>query len=228
MAFFRGPSVVLDGLVLYLDATNPDSYSGTGSTWLDVSGNANNGTLTNGPTFDSGNKGSISFDGVDDFVIATNTTILQPPSAITLEATFQRDGGRTIINYGANSGGASKIYCFEQSSNISAFQAKVTTTNNPNVTLNGPILSTGTWYHVVMTYNGSTAILYINGLFYTSALASGNINYPANSNLNLGRKNTADGEYISGKIAFNRIYNRALSPQEILQNFNATKSRFGI
>jgi hypothetical protein len=65
---FTGPNIVTDGLVLYLDAANQKSYPGTGTTWNDLSGNGNNGTLVNGPTFNSDNNGSIVFDGVDDYV----------------------------------------------------------------------------------------------------------------------------------------------------------------
>ena len=68
MALSHSPLIVTDGLVLCLDAANKKSYSGSGTTWTDRSGNGNNGTLVNGPTFDSGNGGSIDFDGVDDNV----------------------------------------------------------------------------------------------------------------------------------------------------------------
>ena len=65
MAFFRGPNIVTDELVLALDAASPRSYPGSGTVWNDLVG-SNNGTLTNNPTFDSGNGGSIVFDGTDD------------------------------------------------------------------------------------------------------------------------------------------------------------------
>jgi hypothetical protein len=64
---YNGPNIIKDGLVLYLDATNTKSYPRTGTTWTDLTGNGNDGTLINGPTFDSGNNGSIVFDGADDY-----------------------------------------------------------------------------------------------------------------------------------------------------------------
>jgi hypothetical protein len=227
MGFSRGPKVVTDGLVLALDAGSKKSYPGSGTTWTDLSGNGNTGTLINGPTFNSANGGSIVFDGVNDYVLVTGNSTLQPTS-ITLEAFFQRDGGRTIISYSPDSNGATKTYSFEQVSNSSQFLSRVVTSNNASVTLNGPILATSTWYQVVMTYNGSTVTLYINGSSYTSTSATGNISYVSNSNLNIGRKNNGDGEYISGKFSIVRVYSRALSPIEILQNYNATKTRFGV
>ena len=68
MAFIHSPKLVTNGLVLCLDAANKLSYPGSGTTWYDLSGNANNGTLTNGPTFNSANSGSIVFDYIDDYI----------------------------------------------------------------------------------------------------------------------------------------------------------------
>ena len=68
MAFNYSPNIITDGLVLYLDAANTKSYPGSGTTWRDLSKSQLNGTLTNGPTFNSSNGGSIVFDGVDDYV----------------------------------------------------------------------------------------------------------------------------------------------------------------
>jgi len=68
MSLSRGPKIISNGLVLYLDAANNKSYPRTGTTWYDLSGNNNNGTLTNGPTFNSANGGSIVYDGADDSV----------------------------------------------------------------------------------------------------------------------------------------------------------------
>jgi hypothetical protein len=72
MSVIGGPDIITDGLVLYLDAANTKSYIGSGTTWKDLSRNSNDGTLTNGPTFDSGNSGSIVFDGVEIIHIEKN------------------------------------------------------------------------------------------------------------------------------------------------------------
>lgn len=74
MSIYGGPDIITDGLVFCLDAANSKSYPGTGTAWTDLSGNDNNGTLTNGPTFDSSNGGSIVFDGVNDQVNCGNIT----------------------------------------------------------------------------------------------------------------------------------------------------------
>jgi hypothetical protein len=67
MALSHSPSIVTDGLVLCLDAGNPKSYPGSGTTWTDLSGNGNNGTLVNGVGYSGDNLGSLSFDGVNDY-----------------------------------------------------------------------------------------------------------------------------------------------------------------
>ena len=83
MAFIHSPQIVTSGLVLSLDAGNTKSYPGTGTTWFDKSGNTYNGTLTNGPTFNTANLGSIVFDGVDDYV--TCGTIPFTSNTFTIE-----------------------------------------------------------------------------------------------------------------------------------------------
>ena len=77
MSTVQSGHIVTDGLVLALDAANAKSYPGSGTTWSDLSGNRNTGTLTNGPTFNSGNGGGIVFDGVDDYVDCGNSSTLQ-------------------------------------------------------------------------------------------------------------------------------------------------------
>jgi len=82
----HSPRIITDGLVLCLDAGNPKSYPGSGTTWTDLSGNGNNGTLTNGPTYNSGNLGSLVFDGVNDYV---NLGDLDLPAPFTLSIWFK-------------------------------------------------------------------------------------------------------------------------------------------
>ena len=76
MSTLQSGHIITDGLVIALDAANTKSYPGSGTTWSDLSGNSNNGTLTNGPTFNSRNGGSIVFDGVDDYVTLGTPSIL--------------------------------------------------------------------------------------------------------------------------------------------------------
>jgi hypothetical protein len=100
MAFHCGPrqkSIVTDGLVLSLDAGNANSYPGTGTNWADLSGNGLNGTLVNGPTYNSANLGSIVFDGTNDHVTVANNSLLNPTTTISVAAYFN------ISSFGINS-----------------------------------------------------------------------------------------------------------------------------
>ena len=221
MAFSNGPTIVRDGLVLALDASDRNSYLGSGTTWTDISGNGNNGTLTNGPTFNSGNGGSIVFDGVDDYAITGNfpscanwsTEMFLYPTVFTTSQKVILDvnvGIRFEINNGKfNShfgNGSSWIYTFLPS----------TTTFAAN-----------TWYHVVVTVqSGGQAKIYVNSVLEnTTNIGSGTT---PNIPLYIARYTGATGYEFSGRVGVTRIYNKSLSQLEILQNYNATKTRFGL
>ena len=118
---YTGPKIVENGLVLYLDAGNPKSYPGTGSTWYDRTQNGNNGTLVNGPTFNSGNGGNLVFDGVDDNVQTplnilgcNNTTqivwykwsLINQTGVMTYIGNTNINGMGFYVNSGANNGTA--------------------------------------------------------------------------------------------------------------------------
>lgn len=90
MALNHSPKIVTNGLVLYLDAANQKSYPGSGTTWTDLSGNGNTGTLTNGPTFSANNNGGIVFDGANDYVSISNSSSLNITGRnITIEVIFK-------------------------------------------------------------------------------------------------------------------------------------------
>jgi hypothetical protein len=221
MGFSRGPKIVTDGLVLALDAGSKKSYSGSGTTWSDLSGNGNNGTLTNGPTFNSGNGGSIVFDGVDDYTIIPdspalklngNFTIMLWHRAITKTNTFPGPlykGNSAIVGGG--------YILFYTSVNNGIMWIK-----RDNIQLPMTSAVNTYWSHITFTYDGTNVRGYLNGVnSYTSSTVTYSTNND-NSSLLLGRADQS-GNAAIGTI---QMYNRALSAQEVLQNFNATKSRF--
>jgi hypothetical protein len=218
--------IVTDGLVLALNAADPNSYPGSGTTWRDMSGNGNNGTLTNGPTFSSANGGAIVFDGVDDYVSCGNNATVQ-------------------INQGTIS------TWVITSSPGSGFRGIITKQNNYGLFTNDGVLvtydwgnnqtrSTGTniadnnWKNVAMSFTTNTgtpsnnAVIYLNG----SAVLTTTIKiFNNNVEVQLARggvEGTGNTQLLNGRIANTQIYNRALSSTEILQNYNAQKSRFGL
>lgn len=224
MGISGGPYIVRDNsLILGLDASDANNrYRTEGRIWNDLSGNNNNGNITNGATLNNDSFGSFTFNGINSYIKVPSNASLQPASTLTIECAFKRNSGRTILTYSADGGGSTKSYCLEF---LSVFRG-ILTTSVSSYTLNGPNIDANTWYYAALTYDGSLASLYINGSLSTSTAASGTITYAGSSNLNLGRKNDGDGEYISGSIGLTRIYNRALSAEEIRLNYNQFQSRF--
>jgi len=220
-------SIVTDGLVLNLDAGNPLSYPGTGTTWTDLTTNGNNGTLINGPTFDSGNGGSIVFDGTNDYV-----------SSFPIQ--ISGNGSKTVscffkINTTIRSG-LCGTRNFDTSPNGWVLCVNRTTSGNLSYYhTSGSILeiaagiSTNTWYNACVTYDVSTAIatLYLNGIIIGSPATSFTTINSSSFNGVIGAE-TVNGGFLNGNIAQTLIYNRALSSQEVLQNYNATKGRYGL
>jgi hypothetical protein len=225
-----GPNIVTNGLVLNLDAANTKSYPGSGTIWTDLSRGGNNGTLVNGPTFNSANGGSIVFDGVDDICNFSSLTAYGGTNPHNYTAWIKFTDGSSykwILNNGAGTNGTSLIIYgsklgFFYNGGVAVVQATTT-------------LSTGTWYHLSVSYLGETTVkMYVNGaldatkntLFPTAG--TGTSTWSAtNSNPRLGAWYNGSFPF-NGSIATTQIYNRALSDAEILQNYNATKTRFGL
>ena len=224
MAFFRGPNVVTDGLVLALDAANQKSYVSGSTTWSDLSGNGYNGTF-NTASFTNLNGGAISFDGVTSSIAVTSTALQDIGGTINtwvypvanaiiggyILSAFGTNSDRFYINHGVN-------YFNTTRGNPTS---GVTFTNS--VTFNQWYNLTSTW---VSSSLGSSLSGYLNGVFVgsTPITASG-----TTSNFHIGGfSNTGGTQAFSGSIALTQIYNRALSSQEVLQNYNALKSRFNL
>jgi hypothetical protein len=229
MSVSGGPDIVEDGLVLILDAANTESYPGSGTVWTDLSGNGNNGTLTNGPTFSSINGGIIDFDGVNDTVNMGIGNTFFPLPQFTINVWFRSVGtvdttGTTPSLYGFTYG----IRCIVGSSGLSFSVDNGSNLSATSTTGNIPFRN-GDWYNCTMTHTGTVNSMYINGQFNVSVNRtwSGTSRWPTNG-WNLGRDNNDNFYFFFGQISHCQIYNRALSAAEILQNYNATKGRYGL
>jgi len=226
--------IVTNGLVLNLDAGFTPSYPRTGTTWKDLSGNGNDGTLTNGPAFNSANKGSIMFDGVNDFVTVAdsptlnfgtgNFTVLIWVSGISAFP----GGGKCIIQKGGRFDGNVAGWSITWASSpqdlyfiISSDSTRIESRTQPNTGLNGWVgykmlgmrRNNGNWSQIVDTTITSL------GTF------TGNVN--GSSALNIGR-HASYNSYLSNIVSNVTIYNRSLTSEEIQQNYNTTKSRYGL
>jgi hypothetical protein len=221
IAYYGG--IVTNGLILALDAAKRDSYPGTGTTWNDISGNRNNGTLTNGPTFDAGNGGSIVFDGVNDFISILGSTSI---TTATLLIWVYRDGAQPnyagiFYSRGFQANGMS---FFSTTNNLSYTWNSSSSTFTFNSNLNVPNLQ---WSMCAVSISATNAILYVGS---SSGLLSATNNVSNSSTIVNGLRIASDNFWspFRGSVSNAMFYNRALSQTEILQNFNATKGRYGL
>jgi hypothetical protein len=213
--YFQG-NIVTGSLVFMVDANNIVSYPKSGTTAYALTG-SNNGTLVNGVAYGYSNGGYWNFDGTDDSI---NIGTLSYSNNITLEAWVNTTnptgwddiiaGGCGDLLFGINSAGNGTLSWGGQ---CNVPFSPVTSTIS---------ITDGNWHHVVGTYNGSVAALYIDGNLEVSGNRSGNFT-PGNIAIGSGG---GGGEYFNGKIANVRIYSKALTSDEIQQNYQATKDKF--
>jgi hypothetical protein len=194
------------------------------TTTYDLSGIANNGTLTNGPTFDSSNGGIITFDGVDDYIHIPHSSSIAPSTgSISVEAIFKASAAGSAYN--------NIIYNKENEYEMSAGGGVISIAFRPNWAWVGDTaFNTNQWYHTMLTYDQSYQRLYVNGVQVYSAALSGAIGNVYSEPLRIGARGGTGSAYgfFNGSIPVVKVYNRALSANEVLQNFNAQKTRFGI
>ena len=231
MGVLYNSRIVTDGLVFCLDAGDKMSYPGAGTTWTDLSKRGNNGTLTNGPTFDSANGGSIVFDGTNDYVSITRNSSITP-NYISICGWIKinsKSSNQFLLALPRSvNGGAS--YMMYYSLSLDGFVAYARTNSTGTIQTTSTFSpDTGRWYFLSMTSNGSNLILFIDGEFEASLSFSSVLEYSGSTVLRIGSyDNQGTPTYTNGNIPLTQIYNRALTPDEIRQNYNATKGRFGL
>ena len=223
MSYGYGKSIVTDGLVFYVDAANENSYPGSGTTWTDLIG-SDQTTLTNGPTYNSGNGGYIELDGSNDFVDTSFNATSYFPLTICAWVNIDDTGGTQIIV--DQSTGASGLGFRTNSSNIDAFWYASSATNLQTV-ITG--YTADKWAYVCVVYDTNSSKGYLNGSLENSntiSITSATATNDTTNNMDIGKLNDGTSNYIDAKIAQVKIYNKALTADEILQNYNALKNRF--
>ncbi len=224
---YYSPRIVTSGLVLALDAAERLSYPRTGTTWRDLSGNNNNGALTNGPTFGAANMGSIVFDGVDDYVNVANTSILNNSSQtinIWFLYTSTPGNGVSVIGKHDAVGSFNGYNMYGYSGNNFAWEFKNASAYAAGV---GFTLTANTWWYITMKYTINGTLSVYRNASKISSLSLGSITMTTQP-IRIGRSVDTYWSPLPGRVASVQIYSRELSDDEVLQNYNATKSRFGL
>jgi hypothetical protein len=225
-------SIITDGLILCLDVGNTKSFVSGSTTWNDISRNTNNGTLTNGPLFNSVYSRGIQFDGLDDYI--QGTTILQPTDQFTISAWYKSTGAPST-----NDSVGGFILCADpqlahgyilthswlnQTVTFSHVVNAGLTTTNGSAPNNQIINVVGTW-------NGTTRSIYVNGALVITQSYSSAIVYPGSGdrNFRIGMWGYSSFSRNFNGILYNiSLYNKGLTNSEVLQNYNVTKTRFGL
>ena len=219
MGVTYNPRIVTDGLVLALDAGNTKSYPGSGTTWTDLSGLGNNGTLSTTYTHNSA-EGFLKFSGSG---VATIPSLLL--SNVTWEIFYRSNSSDTFSPYG-------RILDFGDTTislgTAISYQLRMWTNAGGSRSTESALDGVGqdnTWHHIIYSYDGSTTAFYFDSVYQNGYAKSGALNGGSSADLTIGN---GDTNLFNGDIAIVRVYNRALTSSEIQQNFNALRGRYGI
>lgn len=222
------PAIVTDGLVLNLDAGFRPSYTTSGVTWYDISSSLNNSTLINGITYSASSDGNLVFDGTDDYSDVT-------ASSLTSVATIEM-----WANIGAGYSGQMFFGWFQYDIWCNAGNIGFNTGNSDQYGIASATVSSlgcvGNWKHYIFEMRSDVSYtnnkIYINGSSQTLSQLAGSEN-AANRTFNSGQGRIAGWRlgtsyHIPMNLGSFRIYNKSLTQAEVTQNYNATKSRFGL
>ena len=243
MAFHFSPNIITSSLVLYLDAANTRSYTSGSTIWNDLTGNDLNGNLVNGPTFSNANNGYIRCDGSDDYIEVLDSTLLDFGSNnFTVEYWFRKLSTSVGVGndnvWGVNkwntgaSPGTNEWTLSIGNTNVDSYSFTVevgTTLYSTGIGVDQ--LSINVWYQLVGTRNGGSLQTYLNGELKQDVSPSGFTSSTIINNVgrDLRINNSAvNGFYTNADNSIIRIYNRALTTQEVNINYNTLKNRFGI
>lgn len=242
MAASLGPNLIERGLVLALDAADKNSYPGSGTTWIDLSGNGYSGSAQFNPAFSNLYGGSFVFNGTNYVLFPSTTVNSLNGDTLTVEVWIRhntfgtagpQDGRGYISNWQSfntlnqrgftlrtyvNQTFPSFWWCWGGGNNYDAF---------------GPssyVMVVGVPYHIVATYEKNVGVkIYINGTLQGSSITSTNntIAFDTSNGITVGYS-PINNSFMDGNVFFSRLYNRVLTASEVLQNYNATKTRFGL
>ena len=215
--------LVTNGLTMWLDANDPASYPGSGSTWADLSGNGADQTLVNSPTYTAASPSYFSFNGINQY--STGSALVLPPNTYSKMVWFQMTPG--FDNNIVSSAAGGHFMFFASTSTLWAGNA-----NNPPYAGGGAFGSTtafnaDTWYCATVVFSDPQIYLYVNGVqdAFDPTYSSGGHGGDGSTNLACF---SPGGNLLNGRIAEVYCYGRAITAAEVAQNFNATRARYGV
>jgi hypothetical protein len=240
LGVFNNEEIVSSGLVLHLDAGNVLSYSGSGSTWTDLSGNSNTAALTASPTYDSSNSGSLLFNGSTQWATITNPSTLRNQDftvSIWFKPATQSSAIKSLIDFD-HAGAPTQGWVMQSEDAItnrnfylawydgSSFQP----TGGGGIGAGKGIqLTTGVWQNITYTKSGTSMLGYKNGTqTYTGTASNATVSYLSSRNMRIAAAVSIAGREFNGNISQVLMYNRAITSTEVTLNYNAVKVRYGL
>jgi hypothetical protein len=229
---YQAPVIITNGLVLNLDAADPSSYAGAGNVWSNLAGsnhinfyNSNSYSSSGNPTFSTDGGGSLVTTGLYGRSIAISGISGAAPRSFEAWVKFNNVSANSIISVGSKS--------TNQLFEMMAYQTNlISHPYNSPFAKSSMVLNTNNWYQVIITYDGATNhVIYINGVQVGTSSSGDGSNVTLNTSstpIYIGSGTAMNWGAFDGKIAMLRMYNRALSSSDVLFNFNALKSRFGL
>ena len=229
--------IVTSGLVLHLDAGNPFSYpvTGVGTKWTDIthtSNGVNNLILYNGTSYSDSNRGFLSFDGVDDYAEGSCNSIINNPSlnnmviSVNFWCNVKTSGSYYVLASGAQTSSTGIAFSYQAGDPFYAIRG---TSSQIYKYFNASNFPLNTWVNWCFVSNGTTSILYKNGIQLTSDnIVAGGSPTPVYNTISIGRPNGLSAYSANMNFSTLAIYSKALSAAEVSQNYEALKGRYGL
>jgi hypothetical protein len=224
-------TIVTDGLIAHLDAGNRNSYVGSGTSWVDLTGNGNNGTLVSGVGYTSDAGGGLTFNGSSQYVSIPYANINLNTSTVVYVGKLNATPNSRNTIFAQYYGGSGAQFEIDSTGGIrSGFRQASAATPENDPSSNGTNASTTTYFHITVSHNTSASSItkhYLNGNIIGVSTNSTQTNISGGGNIIVGNNPDA-GLYYKGNVYLVMIYNRVLHNAEVLANYYAIKSRFGI